>query len=138
MFMNLKSLIKKILLSEAKKNVIIAKPTGYYTIDFRYTLHAKERSVRSGIEDYDKRPITRQEVSVLLENIGPVIADHLMTMEIIDGVPFVIKSLKLGLAVSVKPLHEGGVYWKFIVTTVFRESSENQFRTGPNQLVINV
>lgn len=114
------------------------KPKGSYTIDFRYTTHAEERSVRSGIENYDKRPITRQEVNVLLENIGPVIADYLMSMEIKDGVPFVVKSLKWGLAMSIKPHHEGGLYWRFIVTTVFRESLENQFKTFTDQLVINV
>lgn len=136
--MNLRELIKKIILSEAKKLVVKAKPTSSYTIDVRYTTHAEERKKRSGIEDYDTRPIEKEEVVTLMQSNGSVFADHLMTGEIKDGIPFVLKSLQWSLAVSIIPRHEGGLYWKFIVTTVFRESPSNPFRTGFDQLVINV
>lgn len=136
--MDLKGLIRKILLQEAKKMVVKAKPTLSYTIDIRYTAHAEERRYRRDLENYSDRPIEKNEIVTFMENISSVLADHIMTGDIIDGTSFVVKSLKWELAFSIKPLHEGGLSWKFFITTVFRESPENKFRTGFNQLVINV
>lgn len=136
--MNLRGLIQKILLQEAKKVIVKAKPSLAYTIDFRYTAHAEDRKFRRDLENYSDRPIEKNEIVTLMESISTTLADHIMTGDIVNGVPFVVKSLKWELAFPIKPLHEGGLSWKFFVTTVFRESADNKFRTGMNQLVINV
>ena len=90
------------------------------------------------LENYSDRPIEKNEIITFMQNISPTLADYIMTGDIKNGIPFVVKSLKWELAFSIKPLHEGGLSWKFFVTTVFRESFENKFRTGTDQLVINV
>jgi hypothetical protein len=136
--MNLKLLIKKLLLSESKKKVFFAQPTVTYTMDFRYTSHSEYRKVRPELVNYDQRPITREEVFIFLEYISPNIANSLMSMDIKDGIPFVVKSIKWSLAMPIIPYHEGGLYWRFMVSTVFRETLEYPFRTGKDQFIINV
>ena len=39
---------------------------------------------------------------------------------------------------AIAPVHVEGMFWKLHITTVFRESKYDPFRTGKNQLVINV
>jgi hypothetical protein len=64
------------------------------------------------------------------------IAEKIVLREINDNVPFVIKSTKWELAIVIYPKLQGGTYWVLKVGTVFRESEDNPFRTGKNQLVI--
>lgn len=136
--MNLRGLIQKILLQEAKKVIVKAKPSLSYTIDFRYTAHAEDRKFRRDLENYSDRPIEKYEIVTLMQNISTTLADHIMTGDIVNGVPFVVKSLKWELAFAVHPVHEGGLSWRFFIKTVFRESADNKLKTGMNQLVINV
>lgn len=136
--MDLKGLIRKILLQEAKKVIVYAKPSLSYTIDIRYVPHAVDRRVRDDIKNYSDRPIDKIEIVTFMQSINEILANHIMSGEIKHKQDFVVKSLKWELAFSIVPLEEGGLSWKFIVTTVFRESASNPFRTGFNQLVINV
>jgi hypothetical protein len=40
------------------------------------------------------------------------------------------------LAIPLEPIHVSGTNWILQVFTVFRESRENPFRVGKNQIVI--
>jgi hypothetical protein len=64
------------------------------------------------------------------------IAEKIINREIKEGERFVIKSEKWELAIPLEPIHVSGTNWILQVFTVFRESRENPFRVGKNQIVI--
>jgi len=65
-----------------------------------------------------------------------VIAEKIVTQEIIPEEEFIIKSLKWELSLVILPKHISGTYWKLLVETVFRESESHSLRVGEDQLVI--
>jgi hypothetical protein len=86
--------------------------------------------------EYNQREINNNEIKELIKLSKEEIAEKIVLREINDGVPFVIKSLKWELAIVIYPELQGGTHWKLKVGTVFRESIDNPFRVGKNQLVI--
>ena len=64
------------------------------------------------------------------------IAEKIVEREINDGTEFVVKSLKWELALAIGAEFQGGTYWILKVYTVFRESLDNPFKVGKDQLVI--
>lgn len=66
------------------------------------------------------------------------IAEDIAYGEIMDGDEFVVKSLSWELAIAIKANKFSEVHWELIVKTVFRESSTDKFRTGKDQIVIEV
>ena len=88
--------------------------------------------------EYNQREITNAEIKDLINSAKRQIAEKIVTKEIDTNKSFVVKSLNWELAVAIIPLFQGGTHWILKVTTVFRESLDNPFRTGKDQLVINV
>jgi hypothetical protein len=134
----LRNLIKKNLILEKK----IAQISSKIEIEFSFlidrTVHAYLRRTRSDIEDYDTREISNDEIVYFIGLVRKKIAEKILMGEIIDGVPFVVRSVEKAMALAIVPKQEYGVYWKLIITTVFRESTQNPFRVGRDQLVIDV
>jgi hypothetical protein len=64
------------------------------------------------------------------------IAEKIVSREINDKEPFIIKSIKWELALPIIPIHNGGSSWTLLFSTSFRESEDNPFRVGKNQLVL--
>ena len=65
-------------------------------------------------------------------------AEKIVNQEITPETEFVLKSLKWELAMAITPIHITGTYWELLIKTVFRESNNNPFRVGKDQLVIIV
>lgn len=86
--------------------------------------------------EYNQREISNGEIKELIKLCSQDIAEKIVLREINDGVPFVVKSTKWELAIVIYPKLQSGTYWVLKVGTVFRESEDNPFRTGKNQLVI--
>ena len=66
------------------------------------------------------------------------IAQKIVSQEITPETEFVVKSLKWELAMAIIPIYITGTYWELLIKTVFRESENNPFRVGEDQLVIIV
>lgn len=109
------------------------------SFDIIKTKHAEQRSDFSkrnlnGVNQYN---ISNSEMTEFVLFFRNEITEGISNGDIIHNTEFVIKSLNKGLAMSIVANHVDRNYWKLIITTVFRESPENRFRTGKDQLVLN-
>lgn len=135
--MNLRESIRKNLLLEKKIARIASEFTTTFYFEVDRTTHAFFRSKRPELgSQYDQREISNEELKEFIALAKNNIAEKIVGNEITDNNPFIIKSLKWELAVSIVPKHGGGTYWDLIITTVFRESENNPFRVGEDQIVI--
>ena len=135
--MNLRESIRRNLLLEKKIGVIASEFKTIFNFQVDRTSHAFVRSTRPELgSSYEQREISNQELKEVIYMAKNEIAEKIVGNEIKDNNPFIIKSLKWELAISIVPKHVGGTYWELIVTTVFRESEENPFRVGKDQIVI--
>jgi hypothetical protein len=101
--------------------------------------HANDRSKgkgREGIEGYDMRPVSNQEIKYFIGSFKKEIAEAITYSDVEDGDNFVISSDHLGLAIPLKANKITNLHWELIVMTVFRTSVSNPFRVGVDQLVI--
>ena len=101
--------------------------------------HASDRAQgigRENIEGYEMRPADNSELKYFVDSFKKDIAEKIITGEIQDGVPFVIKSVSKQLAIPLKPLKVAPTYWRLIISTVWRESASNPFRVFKGQLVM--
>jgi hypothetical protein len=135
---SLRQIIKEELLVEKRIAQISKNLEVNFSFDVDRTSHAFDRAVRHDIPGYNQRPIVNAELKEIVGQASKEIAENIVTQKIKDGEDFVIKSLKWELAMSIAPVHIEGTYWKLHITTVFRESKYDPFRTGKNQLVIYV
>lgn len=137
--MNVKSLrqiIRENLLLEKKIGNLLTKIDVTYSFELDRSPHAYDRKTRTDIQDYNTKEISNGEIKYIIESSRKTIAELISTREIKDGEPFIIKSPEKEMAIVIRPTHQGGVSWKLIIVTVFRESYENPFRVGPDQVVI--
>jgi len=67
-----------------------------------------------------------------LKEIAEKIAQHNIT----HNEAFVVKSVEKEIAIAIIPKHVEDNFWKLVISTVFRESYDNPFRVGENQIVI--
>lgn len=109
------------------------------SFDIIKTKHAEQRSDFSkrnlnGVNQYN---ISNSEMTEFVLFFRNEITEGISNGDIINNTEFVIKSLNKELAMSIVANHVDRNYWKLIITTVFRESPENRFRTGKDQLVLN-
>jgi hypothetical protein len=109
------------------------------SFDIIKTKHAEQRSDFSkrnlnGVNQYN---ISNSEMTEFVLFFRNEITEGISNGDIIHNTEFVIKSLNKELAMSIVANHVDRNYWKLIITTVFRESPENRFRTGKDQLVLN-
>jgi hypothetical protein len=134
----LRQLIKESLLLEKRIAQLSANIEITFAFDVDRTHHAYIRRKREGIEGYDEREISNGEIKYIIQLSIKQIAEKIISGEIKDGEAFVIKSPEKSIAMSVVPNQEMGLYWKLYITTVFRETYDNPFRVGRDQLIILV
>jgi methylase of polypeptide subunit release factors len=133
---NLRQLIKEHLLLEKRIAQLMSSFKVQYAFEVDRTMHAHERRTRTGIENYNDREISNAELKYIIELALREIAENIALHNIIDEEAFVIKSKEKEIAIAVVPKHVEGSFWKLVIVTVFRESYDNSFRVGENQLVI--
>jgi hypothetical protein len=132
----LRQIIKEELLLEKRIAQVRTSFEISFSFDVNRTSHAFDRKTRDDIEDYNPRPIVNAEIKEIIRLSKNEIAEKIVNQEITSETEFVIKSLKWELAMAITPIHITGTYWQLLIKTVFRESNNNPFRVGEDQLVI--
>jgi len=134
----LRQIIKEELLLEKRIAQVRTSFEVTFSFDVNRTSHAFDRKTRDDIEDYNPRPIVNAEIKEIIRMSKNEIAEKIVNQEITSETEFVIKSLKWELAMAITPIHITGTYWQLLIKTVFRESNNNPFRVGEDQIVIIV
>jgi hypothetical protein len=135
--MTLRKIIKEHLLLEKRIAQISSELKIIFNFEVDRKKHAFDRATRPELGDsYNQREISNSELKEFVSLFIREISEKIVSGEIKDDESFILKSLNWELAVPVTPVHVDGTYWKLIITTVFRESEENPFRVGRNQLVL--
>jgi len=138
--MDLKKLIKEQILLEKRIDWLVDTFEVTMSLEvIKHKGHPEERSKgfgRESIIGYDNTPVTNEEIKSFISLFKRDIAEKIITQEIKNEIPFVIKSSTVGLAIPIKPIHGIGTNWKLVIMTVWRESDKHKFRTFKNQLVI--
>jgi hypothetical protein len=124
------------LLVEKRIGQISANIEVVLGFDILSTKHSVDRSVRTGISNYNQTPITNSEIVELVSFFRREIAERIVNGEIQNDVPFAIKSIDRNLAAIVNPNIESNLYWKLVVVTVFREDENNRLKTFRGQVVL--
>jgi hypothetical protein len=124
------------LLVEKRIGQISANIEVVLGFDILSTKHSIDRSVRTGISNYNQTPITNSEIVELVSFFRREIAERIVNGEIQNDVPFAIKSIDRNLAAIVSPNMESNLYWKLVVVTVFREDENNRLKTFRGQVVL--
>jgi len=135
---NLINLLSETLLLEKKIGQILSKIEVVFNFDVITTTHSYDQKTRDNIEDYNEKIISNAELLYFINLFKRDIAENIAYNKIEHNVPFIIKSIEKELACVISPKSEYGYesYWKLVVVTVFRESSKNRLRVGPDQLVL--
>ena len=134
----LRQIIKEELLLEKRIAQVRASIEVSFSFDVNRTSHAFDRKTRDDIEDYNPRPIVNAEIKEIIRLSKNEIAEKIVNQEITSETEFVIKSLKWELAMAITTILITGTYWQLLIKTVFRESENNPFRVGKDQLVITL
>ncbi len=125
-------------------NLILEKYIGSVTsnieisidFDIKKTNHATDRFTRTGIEGYNDSPISNSELLEFLNISKSKISEKIASQEIVNASKFVIKSNEWEMACPIIAKQKGDFKWEMLVLTVFRESPDNPFRVGKNQLTL--
>jgi hypothetical protein len=133
---NLRQLIKEHLLLEKRIAQLMSSFKVQYSFEVDRTTHAYHRKTRIGISDYNEKEISNSEIKYIVELSLREIAEKIAQHNILHDESFVIKSVDKEIAIAVVPKHVEDNFWKLIIVTVFRESYNNPFRVGEDQLVI--
>ena len=134
----LRESIRKVLILEKKIAQIVSTIEVTFNLEVDRIPHTYDRSTRPELENtgYNQRPIESREIREIVMMAKTEIAEKIINREIKEGERFVIKSEKWELAIPLEPIHVSGTNWILQVFTVFRESRENPFRVGKDQIVI--
>jgi hypothetical protein len=134
----LRESIRRVLIQEKTIAQIATSIEVTFNLEVDRKKHAFDRSTRPELKGtgYNQRPIENREIREVVMMAKSQIAEKIVNREIVDGEPFVVKSEKWELAIPLNPVHISGTNWILEVFTVFRESRDNPFRTGKNQIVI--
>lgn len=124
------------LLLEKRIGQILSNIEVVLGFDIVSTKHSVDRSTRSGLSNYNQKPITNSEIVELVTFFRREIAEKIVNGEIQNDVPFAIKSIDRNLAAVISPNMESNLYWKLVVITVFREDEDNRLKTFKGQVVI--
>ena len=137
---HIREIIKEHLLLEKRIAQITRNISVNYLLDVRTTPHSDQRSAgRNNVSaNYNNKPIENKEIEEVINMASKKIAEDIAYGVIMDGDEFVVKSLSWELAIAIKANKFSEVHWELIVKTVFRESSTDKFRTGKDQIVIEV
>jgi hypothetical protein len=133
---NLRQLIKEHLLLEKRIAQLMSSFKVQYSFEVDRTTHAYHRKTRTGISDYNEKEISNAEIKYIVELSLRDIAEKIAQHNIIHDESFVVKSVDKEIAIAIVPKHVEDNFWKLIIVTVFRESLNNPFRVGEDQLVI--
>jgi len=134
----LRQIIIEELLLEKRIAQVMSSIEVVFSFDVNRTNHAFDRKTRDDIEDYNPRPIVNYEIKEIIRMSKNEIAEKIVNQEITPETEFVVKSLKWELAMAITPIHIEGTYWELLIKTVFRESKNNPFRVGKDQIVITL
>lgn len=131
-----KNLIKEQLLVEKRIAQLSSNIEVIFAFDLIKTTHAEKRKDfnKRGLGT-DERLISNKEMSEVVDRFKKDIATAIFGGEIVDGTNFVIKDYKFGLSMVIIAEKSTQSYWKLIIKTVFRETSEHTLRVGHDQLV---
>lgn len=134
----LRESIRRVLIQEKTIAQIVSTIEVTFNLEVDRIPHTYDRSTRPELENtgYNQRPIESREIREIVMMAKTEIAEKIINREIKEGERFVIKSEKWELAIPLEPIHVSGTNWILRVFTVFRESRENPFRVGKNQIVI--
>jgi P2-related tail formation protein len=134
----LRESIRRVLIQEKTIAQIVSTIEVTFNLEVDRIPHTYDRSTRPELENigYNQRPIESREIREIVMMAKTEIAEKIINREIKEGERFVIKSEKWELAIPLEPIHVSGTNWILQVFTVFRESRENPFRVGKNQIVI--
>jgi P2-related tail formation protein len=134
----LRETIRKVLILEKKIGQISSSIKVTFNLEVDRIPHSYDRSTRPDLDDikYNQRPIENKEIREIITTAKTEIAEKIVNHEIKEGDRFVVKSEKWELSIVLNPIHVSGTNWVLEVLTVFRESKENPFRTGKDQIVI--
>ena len=124
------------LLLEKRIGQILSNIEVVLGFDIVSTKHSVDRSTRSGLSNYNQKPISNKEIVELVTFFRREIAEKIVNGEIENNIPFAIKSIDRNLAAVIDPNMESNLYWKLIVVTVFREDENNRLKTFKGQVVI--
>jgi hypothetical protein len=110
-----------------------------FAFDVVKTKHAEDR------KDFDARGldvstighISNSEMSDFVNWFRREIAESIVNGDIINGTNFVIKSETRQLSMVIIAESVSITYWKLIIKTVFRETSEYKLKVGSDQLVLD-
>ena len=135
--MVLKDIIKKNLLLEKRIGQISSQVEVVFGFDVIKTKHTTERMNVASRElgGGRDRPISNGEMLEFVKNFTRDIAEGIVSEEINDQEPFIIKSDKWELSMVIIPNHVQGSYWKLIIKTVFPESEYHKLRVGRDQII---
>jgi len=135
--MLLKEIIKKNLLLEKRIGQVSAQVEIVFGFDVIKTHHTTERMnvTNRELDGGRGRPISNGEMLDFVKNFTRDIAEGIVSEEINDQEPFILKSNKWELSMVIIPNHVEGSYWKLIIKTVFPESHYHQLRVGRDQVI---
>jgi hypothetical protein len=133
---NLRKLIKEHLLLEKRIAQLMSSFEIQYSFDVDRSTHAYVRKTRNDIEGYNEKEISNSEIKYIISLSLKEIAEKIAQHNIVDNKEFVIKSYEKEIAIAIVPKHVLDNFWELVVKTVFRESYNNPFRVGKNQIVI--
>jgi len=133
---NLRKLIKEHLLLEKRIAQLMSSFEVQYSFDVDRSIHAYDRKTRNDIENYNEKEISNSEIKYIINLSLKEIAEKIAQHNIVDNKEFVIKSYEKEIAIAIVPKHVLDNFWELVVKTVFRESYDNPFRVGKNQIVI--
>jgi hypothetical protein len=133
---NLRKLIKEHLLLEKRIAQLMSSFEIQYSFDVDRSTHAYVRKTRNDIEGYNEKEISNSEIKYIISLSLKEIAEKIAQHNIVDNKEFVIKSYEKEIAIAIVPKHVLDNFWELVVKTVFRESYDNPFRVGKNQIVI--
>lgn len=135
--MILRDIIKNNLLLEKRIGQISAEVKIVFGFDVIKTKHSTERMDVASRElgGSRNRPISNGEMLEFVKNFTRDIAEGIVSEDINDQEPFILKSNKWELSMVIIPDHVEGSYWKLIIKTVFPESEYHQLRVGRDQVI---
>lgn len=120
----------------------IAQVSSSIQVTFGFDLvrssHAQDRQDPSkrNIEGHNNSFISNMEMKEFVYQFRDEIARGIVNGEIVsNGDTFVIRSVSHELAITLAAEQVSGTYWKLVIVTVFRESENNFFRVGKEQVV---
>lgn len=126
------------LILEKRIAQISSKIEVVFAFDVIKTIHSKGR------ENFDSRGlnvstigyISNAEMSDFVNWFRREISESIISGDIVDGTNFVIRSEPRQLSMAIIAESISMTYWKLVIKTVFRETSEYKLKVAKGQLVL--